>query len=95
MPDGLHLAASRKARLAFQRRDKPEDVAGRRHLEGVNHIRIAVRGDGARAVDDMEVKMRGKRRAAISEEPDHLAGLDLVADLDPHAARLEVGVDGA
>jgi hypothetical protein len=43
----------------------------------------------------MEVKMRGKRRAAISEEPDHLAGLDLVADLDPHAARLEVGVDGA
>jgi len=44
---------------------------------------------------DMEVKIRGKQRAAISEERDHLAGLDLVADLYPDAARLEVGVDGA
>jgi hypothetical protein len=53
MPDGLHLAASWKARLAFQRRDKSEDVAGRRQLEGVHHIRIAVRGDDARATYDM------------------------------------------
>jgi hypothetical protein len=45
-------------------------------------------------VDDVKVKVRGERRAAIAQQSDELAGPYPLSCFDPNASRLEVRVYG-
>src|SRR5262249_57395907 len=49
------------------------------HLERVDLVRHAVRGEGRRAVHHVEVQMRGDGVARVADEPEYLTAPDAIA----------------
>ena len=92
--DRLHPIARRKGGFALQSLYEHRELTLSGKIERFDHIRASVRRGRALTVDDVKMKVRGERRAAIAQQSDELAGPYPLSCFDPNASRLEVRVYG-